>query len=1444
MGIFKKRSIILKDLNRDKEEWKISLHLKGKQEEILEKIKDIIYINKKKINSNKNVIKRQNEIMRLKNPNKKKKKEVTNIDSDTMKKLQKKYVNYILAKKKLDNVKDIGINFFDSSLDNINNNKNKNKSRILKIIKLFNKENQENNNKTLFITNENIKQNIIEERVRNIESRKVSNNLLNPYYFFTAQYNERSMPSQIKHWASSIYSYVKLGRSENNFLDIYTSKLIKLFFSVKYIKRKLVWDTRLIEGIKVKSTMTLMHDINKIIKYTSYRTSLNIRKVKTYTSLLLTLDWMKKQIQHSKLVSIALRQKKSDFFSGFYAKKKTYIRRLSKVLLSKPLFKHTSFNLVIDLFVYNNKRFKFRKIKNLILRRTSYKYLYSMYADYYNKIKETINRPRFFYTNLIMPSIYNYYKWIILYYEFFMIRKNKSMITYFCLLLLQLNFIKKTKFNSVKNVNKADITFKRLSKKNGNNNILSYFKNSKLTKYYNRGKIKVEKLKKGLNLDDDKLEKKITKIRKSKFLIYKKYMEDLNKKSNKPIDLNSLTLWNIEGMGNSYSTPAGSITKEKKNKKSSGFKYNVYKEREKQNQEIKNVFKEKISYKKKIQKIKKLKAENIKKFMNKFNLTSHSELSLFNKNKTMTDQEERKLLRLDEFIKEKYDYFNNNSNKMKKNYFYRKNKNMNINNELNINKNFNNTVTQDSLGTVLKNNDNIQNNIDNVSDYINIQNKNDNNNENNIDKNNNIIDYDKSSLNKDEYIMEIYRNNNNMKKTIDNIFTSFYFNNINEKDSYNMNDKIISNGIHYDYNKKYNNSILRNNIQDKLNNTKILWDNLDYSIFRILSKYLKLKDKSLDIQSSNLNSVFSEINKLKGYGNIWYVLYFLGVLKKEYSKISRDVLYRKEFQVLPYSNKLMDPTYYLNPNLNNYNISYEYYDENMDINFWPAFYENKREDSLKMNMGYNEKLFKPYYRDFIPYLILKIYKRFISYISIKNWIPEVNSNNYIFNKINEFSNNNLMLYKYLTVKILLDLLHYNYRSLIKIKSKYYYISKFRSFRSKLNRLYLNNWLTSVRFLRRLRKTPTNYWFRYHKLASYYLKKIIRYGELDTNRKVLVPFVLYFEDVLFNIYGKWVLIRLWPLKRYYLSSFILVGRVLTLLLWRKKRKSEWLNFRKVTFRLIGGIKILQIKKAYDFYMKNSSSWPEKLINIMKDRKTPNHLNYNNLEYYREKDDRYLYLNSYLIENNQLYSYISTIYSNTITGFNNNINLLKKSLTSFTKKKNILINNKIHKRKSSRLIKQQFIYKWLKPLKNNLMKLNQYTDISGIKIRINGRVGLRRNNLRSLHKTKFYGNFFGFRHSTQKLKKPKMYYSPKLRGYLRPHIDYAIKLSKTMNGAVSFKVWLSSDISADIHELLLHLVRIKYIYNELINRYYIVDPKLKVINYKFGELNNDILINKLM
>jgi hypothetical protein len=42
-------------------------------------------------------------------------------------------------------------------------------------------------------------------------------------------------------------------------------------------------------------------------------------------------------------------------------------------------------------------------------------------------------------------------------------------------------------------------------------------------------------------------------------------------------------------------------------------------------------------------------------------------------------------------------------------------------------------------------------------------------------------------------------------------------------------------------------------------------------------------------------------------------------------------------------------------------------------------------------------------------------------------------------------------------------------------------------------------------------------------------------------------------------------------------------------------------------------------------------------------------------------------------------------------------------------------------------------------------------------------------------------------------------------------------------------MSSVISTDMQELLLHLVHIKLLYGQLINRYYIVDPNLKLFKY---------------
>jgi hypothetical protein len=129
--------------------------------------------------------------------------------------------------------------------------------------------------------------------------------------------------------------------------------------------------------------------------------------------------------------------RKEGIISGYKIKKKNYIRKLDKVFISKPLFKHTSFNLIIDLFVYNNKTNKFQKFENILSRRIIYKYMYSMYVNYSEKIKKSLNRPRFFYLNLIEPKIFNNYSNIIKLYENILKLSYKESFLYLCMLLLK-----------------------------------------------------------------------------------------------------------------------------------------------------------------------------------------------------------------------------------------------------------------------------------------------------------------------------------------------------------------------------------------------------------------------------------------------------------------------------------------------------------------------------------------------------------------------------------------------------------------------------------------------------------------------------------------------------------------------------------------------------------------------------------------------------------------------------------------------------------------------------------------------------------------------------------------------------------------------------------------------------------------------------------------------
>jgi len=64
-----------------------------------------------------------------------------------------------------------------------------------------------------------------------------------------------------------------------------------------------------------------------------------------------------------------------------------------------------------------------------------------MYANYSQKVQETINRPRFFYLNLIYPNISSHYAKVIKLYQETLVKKNRITLLYVLLLLLKNNNI-------------------------------------------------------------------------------------------------------------------------------------------------------------------------------------------------------------------------------------------------------------------------------------------------------------------------------------------------------------------------------------------------------------------------------------------------------------------------------------------------------------------------------------------------------------------------------------------------------------------------------------------------------------------------------------------------------------------------------------------------------------------------------------------------------------------------------------------------------------------------------------------------------------------------------------------------------------------------------------------------------------------------------------------
>lgn len=1417
-----------------------------------------------------------------------------------MSRLNNRYKLYIEILKSQDNIYNIGIDKFNNNESYLSQNKYlgilKDKN---KVINLFN-QNMIINNSNLLGRNY-IRKNILNENYNDLEIRKMSNRLLLPHYFFTGRYNEKSMPPQIRSWSNSVYSFLKLEKSIIKHRDLYTGKLIRLFFSVKYIKIKKIWNSSLLDYYKIVPPLIIMKYINKMIRYTSIRSTWSLSKISNYSSVILTMSSLREQIKHTSILNKYLKKRKTTLFGSFRPKIQSYYRKKKRVWLSNPIFKHTSYNLIIDLFVFNNKILtgegkNFRKFSNLLLRRILYKYMYSMYVNYINKIRETLNRPRFFYINLIEPKTYNYYSNIVKAYEELLLLNNKGKYIYLCLLILKWNNICKNSIQDIKHkymlpqfdkfiVNKykfnsyisnlyllmkgSDLLYKNNEKlnNNGNTDVISnnirYDNmninnniNSILFKRHIYNKISNLKSKKVLNLFKFKyiainkrkklivnmldlnkksifknqygkeyIEKKNINLRKFKLFKNKKYFENIKWKSNTPVDLNKLTLWSRKGLGKK-------VIKEKSRKMPKIYRHNKYSLEQ---------FKRKIYYAK--GKIKKKIAPNLwkAKLMN-FYLLSKTQKQETNSNKNFINYKENELYK---YIKDK----SKNKRIYDSNFILKKNK-VRMNKNLNFEKftEFNYNKKNKKLQLQL-----FKNKTSLLADKLNKENKKILNNESPV--------FNETMNNKKKYIKKFFyskNGNNNIIKLKG--FSKFYIlgNKINKYLNYKINRKNLLCDLNKNIIFNINEGKLKSNInisdfnlfsRENIDNSninrlkyknyysfishskninksgissKIIWDNLDYSVINILNNlFINKKNKKNQLKLSFYANLFNKIKNLIKNSDSLY----LEIIKKEFYIVNRDVVLSKIKHEIPVDINYMTNTDAYNNILGNNILKYKpdnilYHNEvnKLGINVWSSYKRNNDiyNDSI-FNKEYSINVFKPYYRNMIPFFIYESYKSFISFLGHKNLISK-NKMSFL-SKISWIKVNNLTIFNFIIVRTLLDLLRYNYRSLIRIKPKYFYLNTIRYYGGKLRRLQLNTWIASVKYIKRLRKTPSNFWRRYDKLASFYYERIIKSGELDTKRKILLPFIIYFEDLLYMIYNKWVIIRIWPIKKYYLNSYILAERVMFTLILRRKRWNAIKQYRKAAKKLISIFKWYQIKKAYDYINEYNTRWPNKLINIMQDNKSGHYLNYNKLEFLNTKLEKDQMLSIYPIENMYLKTYLSSVSNQYINSFYDYIEKLGRSDDKFK----LLYKMGIIKT-------EKYVKHWLRPLNTYIFSMKQGLDISGVRFRLGGRSAISTSNARRFKKYYFFGNLIGPRHYNKRTRKNTSLTNPVLRNTIKCNIDYGFSKGINRNGCITLKVWLSSFFSSDIHELLLHLLRLKYLYYQLINRYYIVPSKLNILKYR--------------
>jgi hypothetical protein len=1471
-------------------------------------------------------------------------------------------------------------------------------------------------------------ENIKEGHLKEIESRKVSNKLLLPSYYFPSRFIFNKMPSQTKHWLSSFYSFTGKEGTALILLDRIATNLIRRFFAVDGIRHKLLWKVSLRRNYKYWAIISNVRSLNRIIRVSTMSKRTRDTSIKTFFHPnILKAKWLKEGVKSTGIVRRYISKRRVKVFGEYEPIKKVKIKkgRRKKIWLAKPILKHTPYNVVIDLFLYNNKRYKIYKLRNMLLRRISYKYMYSMYADMYKKINETINRPRIFYINIIEPKVYNYYREVISLYGQWLFVNTQEVIIAACLYYIKVSESYKNKLQTILSWNKNKLTVSNLNKylnTEEDKRIEKLYNNTLkkigLDEIFNKWKKKVEWFKKLTVIKKVQIKKRPyksnsnindeVKSTRMKPKVWKKKIERMQALFSEAQKAEREKKW-LKGTGeNIGNTVEGSKVKKKPqrvrifgqkkisyvnyrkthlkhgkrgkfsdpklwkeklksfhsytkqlklsddaNKKkyiwyqqkdfeketvnnnnpqffSKKFKENVRNDKKsryiypeftpkyyekygkqgksniiKQNKKYDNIKSLKVGddkWKKKLQD--QINVPNIKEQENKSmlskNLTSSlslNELNNYKKNKIKSQKLIVKDINIlpteksidshnniiDKFT-DTYTYFyipyyrmkkvedNNLNNKSFK--VYQENnkkllnsKNIDFENDDDIEEDspikdynlYNENVTNKFIINLLnkkKKNYNKYSNeklikylsdLKSINLFNNYNNSTDINNESSLSiadkkrrknwlkkKNTLRLTNPKLELLKPQVINQPLRSSyvrsilndpsgqgvkSNKKLILDNKMSK----ELNNSKVNVLNESVVFNIINNSDNKETKEI---NRKIKQINNVKLVWDKLEQSFISMLSAMMKGKDKiEWGYGSISINSMYNKGKNMLIYSNLWESIYSMNYMKKEYRMIARDTLLpkvweetrEKEFNLdKAKASQLYD--YKKNEWILWKNLNFlKKYSEEEKLLFIAEYNRNKNNNKWEEDRIYSDNIFTPYYRSIIRILILEEYKLAITFNWRNDWFYDMLV---LFKgKVKAIDNHQSMLIQFITVKFFLRLIEDNYRSIIRIKPKYYFLSKIRYYGTKFKKLNLNSWSNSIKYVKKLRKTPNKFWKRHHELASRFYAYILKSGELDTKVKVLVPFVIHIEDLLYNIYGKWAIIRLWPLKRYYLSSYILVNKLMKLILWRKKNISIKGGFEKKANYFLTLIKYIQIKRGYNYYKNAKVRWPSALMDIVSEKSKRRFLTYKNLEAEYKKRERFFYNTTHVLTRNKLSNNILDNWYFKITQHN------RKVYKNYKVSSNDVENNITRPKK----IRAKQMNRWLRPFTKYLHRLTLEHDMNSIRILLAGRTGYKRNNERKSYVMKFFGNVRNPRYKIGEIyeKKFRNFGIPTLRGNMKSHYDYSKAIDKNISGALSLKIWISSKISVDIQELLMYLVDIKYMYSLIFNRYYAIP---KDIRYK--------------